>query len=48
MQDWRNIPVEACELVVAVPTQPQNEFIKYFDQKIAKMSSLQKKNFMDK
>jgi len=48
MQDWRNVPVEACELVVAVPTQPQNEFIKYFDQKIGKMSSLQKKSFMDK
>lgn len=48
MQDWRNVPVDACDLVVAVPTQPQNEFLKFFDKKVAKMSSVQKKGFMDK
>ena len=48
MQDWRNVPVDACEMVVAVPTSPQNKFLEFFDKKIGKMSALQKKSFMDK
>ena len=48
MQDWRNIPVESAVVIdPAIPAEPVQNFIKYFNQKIAKMTALEKKNFMD-
>jgi hypothetical protein len=45
-QDWRNIPIESTVVVTAVPTKPQEEFWKYFDSVIRKMTSKQKEEFM--
>lgn len=48
MQDWRNVPVEACQIAVAIPTKNQKDFWDFFDKKIKKMSAAQKAAFMDK
>jgi hypothetical protein len=47
MQDWRNIPVAYCEVIMAVPTQPIDRFWQFFDKKIKNMSSGQKQQFME-
>jgi hypothetical protein len=48
MQDWRNIPVAAVDVVMAVPTKNQKDFWEYFNKVIGKMSASQKSAFMDK
>jgi hypothetical protein len=48
MQDWRNVPVEACKVAVAIPTKNQKDFWEFFDKKIKKMSASQKAFFIDK
>jgi hypothetical protein len=48
MQDWRNIPVAAVDVVMAVPTKNQKDFWEYFNKVIGKMSASQKSGFMDK
>jgi hypothetical protein len=47
-QDWRNIPVDACEVVSTVPSQPVEKFWEYFDKVLSKMSAQQKAIFMSK
>jgi hypothetical protein len=46
MQDWRNIPASSCEVIMAISTQPNQNFWQFFDKKIRSMSSLQKESFM--
>jgi hypothetical protein len=46
MQDWRNIPAESCEVIMAVPTTDQQRFWEFFDKKLKNMTSLQKESFM--
>jgi hypothetical protein len=50
MQDYRNIPVESVDIVVAIPTKDtgQKKFWEYFNKVIGKMSAGQKAAFMDK
>jgi hypothetical protein len=48
MQDWRSIPVDACEVVMAIPTKIQKDFWDYFDKTIRKMSGNKKATFMNK
>lgn len=48
MQDYRNVPVEAVEVITAVPTKNQKDFWEYFNKVIGKMSARQKAAFMDK
>lgn len=48
MQDWRNLPADQCEVIMAVPTTPQNRFWQFFDKKIRNMSAGQKQQFMEK
>lgn len=48
MQDWRNIPVENSNVIATVPTKPPEKFWEYFDKVIAKMTSKQKANFINK
>ena len=50
MQDYRNIPVESVEVVVAISTKDtgQKKFWEYFNKVIGKMSVGQKAAFMDK
>ncbi len=51
MQDWRAIPAESCVLgkVFKMGTKAeQAEFFRYFDLVIGKMTSSQKKIFMNK
>lgn len=47
-QDWRNIPVTSVNVVAKVPTRPANEFWKYFNETILKMSPARKADFMSK
>lgn len=51
MQDWRAIPADSCQLVSAIKTSPANlqkNFWEYYDKVLKKMTSVQKKSFMDK
>jgi hypothetical protein len=48
MQDYRNIPVDAIEIVTAIPTRPMASFLKFFNQRLSKMSSMEKLAFMEK
>jgi hypothetical protein len=48
MQDWRNIPVNASEVVTAISTKPVQTFWNYFDKVLSKMTASQKRAFMDK
>jgi len=48
MQDHRNIPANACEVISTVPTKPVEEFWKYFNEILSKMSGNQKAAFMEK
>jgi hypothetical protein len=48
MQDYRNIPAAAVEVIVAIPTKNQKDFWEYFNKVIGKMSVGQKASFMDK
>lgn len=51
MQDWRTVPADACEAVSAIKTSPvgqQKNFWEYYDKVLRKMTSTQKKGFMDK
>jgi len=48
MQDYRNIPVNTCEVITTVPTKPVEEFWKYFNDILSKMSANQKAAFMEK
>lgn len=47
MQYWRNIPADQCEVIMAVPTKPQQRFWEFFDKKIRSMTTLQKEQFME-
>jgi hypothetical protein len=47
-QDWRNIPVDACEVVSTVPSRPPEKFWDYFNKVIGKMTAQQKAAFMSK
>lgn len=47
-QDWRNIPVEACEVVSTVPSKPPEKFWEYFNNVLGKMTAQQKAAFMSK
>ena len=47
MQDYRNIPVNTCEVISTVPTRPIEEFWKYFNEILSKMSANQKATFME-
>lgn len=47
-QDWRNIPVEACEVVSTVPSRPPEKFWDYFNKVLGKMTAQQKAAFMNK
>jgi len=46
MQDYRCINMAACNLISVIPAN--KEFWKFFNQKIARLSSQQKINFMNK
>jgi hypothetical protein len=46
MQDWRNIPAESCQVIMAVSTQPNQKFWEFFDKKIKNMTTQNKKDFM--
>jgi hypothetical protein len=46
MQDWRNIPAASCEVIMAISTQPNQNFWQFFDKKIKSMTTLQKESFM--
>ena len=48
MLNWRNIPVANAAIVTAIPTDPAEDFWKYFDKFISKMSTSQKAAFMQK
>ena len=48
MQDWRAIPADSCEVVTAISTKPVSTFWKYFNTVLSKMTTTQKKGFMDK
>lgn len=48
MQDYRNIPVESIEIISAIPTRPMASFLKFFNQKLSKMTSMEKLAFMEK
>ena len=48
MQNWRNIPIESVDVISTVPTKPAENFWKYFDKVIRKMSPRQKINFINK
>jgi len=48
MQDWRSIPVDASEVVTAIPTKPVESFWEYFNKVLSKMTKSQKRSFMDK
>jgi hypothetical protein len=47
-QDWRNIPVEACEIVSTVPSRPPEKFWEYFNKVLGKMTAQQKAAFISK
>jgi hypothetical protein len=47
MQDHRNIPANNCEVISTVPTRPIEEFWKYFNEILSKMSGNQKATFME-
>lgn len=46
LQDWRNIPAEACQVITAVSVEPQDRFWKWFSLKIKPMSSTAKEDFI--
>jgi len=49
-QNYRNVPVESCEVIQAIDPDTKNDFkgfISYFDKHIKKMTDKQKKNFMN-
>lgn len=48
MLDWRNIPVDSCEIVNLIPAEPEVEFWEYFNKVLSKMTASQKAAFMDK
>lgn len=47
-QDWRNIPVEGCEVVSTVPSRPPEKFWEYFNKVLGKMTAQQKAAFISK
>lgn len=50
MQDWRAVPTRGCEVVARIKTSPKLEknFWEYYDKVLKKMTSAQKRNFMDR
>jgi hypothetical protein len=48
MQDWRNVPVETCDVISAVPLYPLKDFLVYFDKSIRPMTDQEKEKFMKK
>jgi len=48
MQGYRLIPSESIEVVSVIKTTPPDEFWKYFNEVLAKMSPSDKMRFMDK
>jgi len=47
-QDWRNIPVEAVDVVASVTTKPPEKFWEWFINSVAKMPSGRKAEFQNK
>jgi hypothetical protein len=50
MQDWRNIPVKAAYLMekpYTMKAEPIEEYIEYFNKRIATMTLEERKTFMD-
>jgi hypothetical protein len=48
MQNYRNIPVESIDIISATPTRPLASFLKFFNQKLSKMTTMEKLAFMEK
>lgn len=48
MQDWRAIPADTVEIIKMLPSNSPEEFWKYFNEVLIKMSASQKADFMDK
>ena len=46
-QDYRMIPMESVNIITVLPTKPPDEFWKYFNEYLAKMSALDKINTMN-
>lgn len=44
MQDWRMVGVESCQVINTIP---EEEFWKYFNETLMKMSTGQKMAYMD-
>lgn len=47
MQDWRNIPYNNVEVIRVLNCNPPEEFWKYFDEVLSKMTAAQKAAFMN-
>jgi len=48
MQDYRLVPCESVDIVSVIPTTPPDEFWKYFNTVLSKMTATDKMRFMDK
>jgi len=46
MQDFRMVPVDAVEVISVIPTTPPEAFWEYFNNKLSKMSAIEKMAFM--
>lgn len=46
MQDYRAISIDRCELIKTIKTNPPDEWWKYFNEVLAKMTTQQKVHFM--
>jgi len=46
MQDFRMVPVDAVEVISVIPTKPPEAFWEYFNNKLSKMSAIEKMAFM--
>jgi hypothetical protein len=47
MQDWRTVNTESCNIIKTIPTSPETDFWKYFDEVILPMSGAQKAAFIN-
>lgn len=47
-QDYRQIPVESCDIITVIPTAPPEMFWNYFNQYLQSLSPQQKVEFMQK
>ena len=47
MQDWRTVNTESCNILKTIPTSPETDFWKYFNEVILTMSGAQKAAFIN-